>query len=110
MPSCMRLESDHPSRLLLFHWLQVVVVASRRGCALKGGEAEPQGGDRKDERQRMVDEQLRGRGIRSPRVLDAMLDVPRHLFVPLAQRSAAYVDSPLPIGERQTISQPYIVA
>ncbi len=58
----------------------------------------------------MVDEQLRGRGIRSPRVLDAMLDVPRHLFVPLAQRSAAYVDSPLPIGERQTISQPYIVA
>ena len=58
----------------------------------------------------MVDEQLRARDIRSSRVLDAMLNVPRHLFVPAAQRAGAYVDSPLPIGHGQTISQPYIVA
>jgi protein-L-isoaspartate(D-aspartate) O-methyltransferase len=58
----------------------------------------------------MVDEQLRARGIRSARVLDAMLKVPRHLFVPDAQRAGAYGDFPLPIGYGQTISQPYIVA
>ena len=58
----------------------------------------------------MVDEQLRARDIRSPRVLDAMLSAPRHLFVPEAERAAAYGDYPLPIGYDQTISQPYIVA
>jgi protein-L-isoaspartate(D-aspartate) O-methyltransferase len=62
------------------------------------------------ERRRMVDEQLRARDIRNSRVLDAMLRVPRHLFVPESQRAAAYTDSPLPIGDGQTISQPYIVA
>jgi protein-L-isoaspartate(D-aspartate) O-methyltransferase len=61
-------------------------------------------------RQLMVDSQLRGRGISDPRVLDAMLRVPRHQFVPEAYRSEAYEDHPLPIGEDQTISQPYIVA
>jgi protein-L-isoaspartate(D-aspartate) O-methyltransferase len=58
----------------------------------------------------MVEEQLRGRGIRDPRVLAAMEKVPRHLFVPEPQRSEAYEDHPLPIGHGQTISQPYIVA
>ena len=58
----------------------------------------------------MVDEQLRARGIRDPRVLDAMARVPRHLFVPEGERDAAYGDHPLPIGHGQTISQPYIVA
>jgi protein-L-isoaspartate(D-aspartate) O-methyltransferase len=58
----------------------------------------------------MVDEQLRARGIRDPRVLEAMSRVPRHLFVPEAQRDEAYNDHPLPIGHGQTISQPYIVA
>ena len=62
------------------------------------------------ERRRMVDEQLRARDIHSARVLDAMLRVPRHLFVPEPQRAQAYSDSPLPIGHGQTISQPYIVA
>ena len=62
------------------------------------------------ERRLMVDEQLKARDIRDPRVLDAMLKVPRHLFVPEPQRTDAYVDSPLPIGHAQTISQPYIVA
>jgi protein-L-isoaspartate(D-aspartate) O-methyltransferase len=62
------------------------------------------------ERQRMVALQLKTRDIRDARVLQAMLDVPRHLFVPLAQRALAYADTPLPIGHDQTISQPYIVA
>ncbi|MGA8763367.1 MAG: protein-L-isoaspartate(D-aspartate) O-methyltransferase [Candidatus Sulfotelmatobacter sp.] len=59
---------------------------------------------------RMVDNQLRARGIRDQRVLDAMLRVPRHEFVPETCRGEAYDDHPLPIGESQTISQPYIVA
>jgi len=62
------------------------------------------------ERNEMVDRQLIPRGIRSPAVLDAMRNVPRHLFVPVNMQRGAYDDSPLPIGLGQTISQPYIVA
>ena len=62
------------------------------------------------ERERMVSQQLIRRGIEDPRVLDAMRVVPRHEFVPASLRSHAYSDEPLPIGEGQTISQPYIVA
>ena len=58
----------------------------------------------------MVDSQLRARGIADERVLDAMLRVPRHEFAPERYRDQAYEDHPLPIGEGQTISQPYIVA
>lgn len=61
-------------------------------------------------RERMVREQMEARGIRDPRVLEAMRKVPRHKFVPPALQSRAYMDGPLPIGEGQTISQPYIVA
>ena len=66
--------------------------------------------DYDDERARMVREQLRGRDITDPRVLDAMGRIPRHLFVPEGSRHAAYADGPLSIGHGQTISQPYIVA
>lgn len=62
------------------------------------------------ERQRMVDEQIARRGIRDQRVLAAMRKIERHRFVSEAQRSGAYEDHPLPVGEGQTISQPYIVA
>jgi protein-L-isoaspartate(D-aspartate) O-methyltransferase len=62
------------------------------------------------DRERMTAEQIEGRGISDPRVLDAMRRVPRHLFVPPSQWAHAYEDRPLPIGERQTISQPYMVA
>jgi protein-L-isoaspartate(D-aspartate) O-methyltransferase len=62
------------------------------------------------ERERMVEEQLGRRGITDARILDAMRQVPRHLFVEEALRERAYGDHPLPIGEQQTISQPYIVA
>ncbi|MGH9813680.1 MAG: protein-L-isoaspartate(D-aspartate) O-methyltransferase, partial [Candidatus Acidiferrales bacterium] len=58
----------------------------------------------------MVEWQVRQRGIRDPRVLDAMREVPRHEFVPPQLLSQAYDDCPLPIGEGQTISQPYMVA
>jgi len=58
----------------------------------------------------MVADQVAARGVMDPRVLDAMRAVPRHEFVPLTLRDDAYVDSPLPIGHGQTISQPYIVA
>jgi len=61
-------------------------------------------------RNRMVDRQLRARGIISERVIQAMRKVPRHYFVDEALRHKAYSDSPLPIGEGQTISQPYTVA
>ncbi len=61
-------------------------------------------------RQRMVDAQLRQRGLKDERVLDAMARVPRHEFAPEAHRGEAYEDHPLSIGEGQTISQPYIVA
>lgn len=62
------------------------------------------------QREEMVRRQLAERGIQDPRVLDAMRKVPRHEFVPEAFRPDAYGDHPLPIGEGQTISQPYIVA
>jgi protein-L-isoaspartate(D-aspartate) O-methyltransferase len=58
----------------------------------------------------MVAEQIAARGVRDPRVLDAMRGVPRHEFVPASSRPDAYADTPLPIGFGQTISQPYIVA
>jgi protein-L-isoaspartate(D-aspartate) O-methyltransferase len=64
----------------------------------------------KKQRQKMVSSQLESRGIRDERVLNAMAKIPRHLFVDEWLRDRAYSDNPLPIGDRQTISQPYIVA
>lgn len=58
----------------------------------------------------MVDRQIAGRGVRDPRVLEAMRTVPREAFVSEHLAESAYDDSPLPIGEEQTISQPYVVA
>ncbi|MBS3813150.1 protein-L-isoaspartate(D-aspartate) O-methyltransferase [Candidatus Bipolaricaulota bacterium] len=62
------------------------------------------------EKSRMIKEQLRGRGIKDERIIQAFRDTPRHLFVPQGYRNRAYADRPLPIGDGQTISQPYIVA
>ncbi len=64
----------------------------------------------REKRQVMVRDQVAARGITSPRVLEAMEKVLRHRFVPRQLRKNAYADRPLPIGEGQTISQPYIVA
>ena len=61
-------------------------------------------------RLKMVEEQIVSRGIKDPRLIAAMKKVPRHLFVEEALQNQAYTDHPLPIGEKQTISQPYMVA
>jgi protein-L-isoaspartate(D-aspartate) O-methyltransferase len=66
--------------------------------------------DLEDARERMVLEQLERRGIKDPRVLAAMRAVPRHRFLPAELHDHAYDDGPLPIGDSQTISQPYMVA
>ena len=66
--------------------------------------------DAADLRRRMVRDQIDGRGIRDERVLRALEEIPRHRFVPEASLVEAHEDGPLPIGHRQTISQPYMVA
>jgi len=77
---------------------------------LRRGKARSSSTDYDKEREHMVESQLVRRGIKDRRVLDAMRQVPRHLFVPKDTRGLAYCDGPLPIGQGQTISQPYIVA
>jgi protein-L-isoaspartate(D-aspartate) O-methyltransferase len=67
-------------------------------------------GERSRDRERMVRDDIAGRDVRDESVLAAMRKVPRHAFVPEASRDLAYADRPLPIGNAQTISQPYIVA
>jgi protein-L-isoaspartate(D-aspartate) O-methyltransferase len=70
----------------------------------------PRTTERQDDREAMVRSQIKSRGIDDPAVLAAMRAVPRHWFVPDDVKSYAYYDRPLPIGQDQTISQPYIVA
>ncbi len=77
---------------------------------LRRGKARSSSTDYDKEREHMVESQLVLRGIKDRRVLDAMRQVPRHLFIPKDMRDLAYCDGPLPIGQGQTISQPYIVA
>src|SRR5512139_62433 len=71
-------------------------------------ESNPKG-DFKAMREKMVETQIKARGVKDPRVLAALLKVERHRFVPEKYLDSAYSDQPLPIGEGQTISQPYIV-
>ena len=73
------------------------------------GESERDDGRYGRERDRMVEEQLAARGVTDPHVLSVLRRVPRHRFVQEALRDQAYGDHPLPIGEEQTISQPFIV-
>jgi len=73
------------------------------GCSRASDVYEPK-------RLEMVERQIAARGVKDPRVLEAMRTIPRHLFVPEAEMPHAYEDRPLPIGSGQTISQPYIVA
>ena len=76
------------------------------GC----GQQAPTAADLAAQRQRMVEQQLKPRGIKDERVLAAMAKVPREEFIPVDVRADAYEDGPLPIGYDQTISQPYVVA
>ncbi|MGH0029130.1 MAG: protein-L-isoaspartate(D-aspartate) O-methyltransferase [Myxococcota bacterium] len=88
----------------------LLAVASLVGCSVSAQDGSPSGGDASDAaRQRMVTQQIAGRGVRDERVLDAMRRVPRHELVPENVRDDAYADRALPIGMGQTISQPYVV-
>ena len=80
------------------------LLAVGAGCAMASDDSSAMA------RRRMVEEQIRWRGITDARLLAVLAEVPRHLFVPESERPAAYGDYPLPIGAGQTISQPYIVA
>ena len=96
-------------------WLSAVVVVLigglMGGCSPQGGHStERSDPDWEARRAQMVKTQIEARGVRDPMVLESMRAVPRHLFVPDDYRQGAYHDSPLPIGDGQTISQPYIVA
>jgi protein-L-isoaspartate(D-aspartate) O-methyltransferase len=84
----------------------LIAAITATGC----GQQVPSAADFGSQRQRMVEQQLKPRGIKDERVLAAMAKVPREEFVPADERSDAYEDGPLPIGYDQTISQPYIVA
>lgn len=96
---------------LLLAVVATCAAALMWGCNSHGGQAaEPEEPDLKMHRERMVSQQIEARGVKDPLVLDSMRVVPRHLFVSENYREAAYQDSPLPIGDSQTISQPYIVA
>jgi len=91
-------------RIVAQYLLFAAIAAT--GC----GQQTPTAVDFAAQRQRMVEQQLKLRGIKDERVLAAMAKVPREEFVPVESRSDAYEDGPLPIGYNQTISQPYIVA
>ncbi|HEX5758512.1 MAG TPA: protein-L-isoaspartate(D-aspartate) O-methyltransferase [Thermoanaerobaculia bacterium] len=81
-----------------------LLLAGAAGCAMASDDPTATA------RRRMVKEQIRWRGIEERRLLAALEEVPRHLFVPETERRLAYADHPLPIGAGQTISQPYVVA
>jgi protein-L-isoaspartate(D-aspartate) O-methyltransferase len=102
-------DHDRPKALLIAT-AAVFLGAAVMGCNSRGGQSDSLAADWSDLRGRMVVQQIETRGVKDPAVLEAMRTVPRHLFVPEDYREAAYQDSPLPIGESQTISQPYIVA
>ena len=91
-------------RIVAQYLLFAAIAAT--GC----GQQAPTAADFATQRQRMVEQQLKPRGIKDERVLATMAKVPREEFVPVDQRGDAYEDGPLPIGYDQTISQPYIVA
>ena len=84
--------------------------AREEGQGPRVDHSHPAFAERGDERLRMVTRQIQWRDVKDPNVLKAMRTVPRHAFVPRSQRRSAYADHPLPIGQGQTISQPYIVA
>jgi protein-L-isoaspartate(D-aspartate) O-methyltransferase len=98
----------HRSRDCRLWWCATVLSAL--ACTSDGAALQRDSRDWDAQRRRMIEDQIRGRGIRDERVLEAMRAVPRHQFVPDAERARAYADSPAPIGYGQTISQPYIVA
>jgi protein-L-isoaspartate(D-aspartate) O-methyltransferase len=109
---------DRPSRSGAWAWTLALLLCAAAAAGFSGKQClyDSEGAASADEdhwkklREKMVSQQIEARGVEDERVLEAMRSVPRHLFVPEARREEAYEDYPLPIGEGQTISQPYIVA
>ncbi|MCJ7497208.1 MAG: protein-L-isoaspartate(D-aspartate) O-methyltransferase [candidate division Zixibacteria bacterium] len=97
-------------QLQIFTFLFLTCIKTEeKGSSMENkSELDPEGMIEK--REWMVKSQIESRGVKDTLVLKAMREVPRHLFVPKTFREEAYADEPLPIGENQTISQPYIVA
>ncbi|WP_028864036.1 protein-L-isoaspartate(D-aspartate) O-methyltransferase [Psychromonas aquimarina] len=91
---------------LVFVFITLIISGLQPLAALPAGDSEKYARSREN----MVQNQLSKRGIADKKVLTVMKEIPRHLFVPGGLSFRAYADSPLPIGEGQTISQPYIVA
>jgi protein-L-isoaspartate(D-aspartate) O-methyltransferase len=94
-------------------WITIAFLILPTACVQCGNgtrvsESNPEG-DFKVMREKMVETQIKARGVKDRRVLSALLKVERHRFVPKEYLNSAYADQPLPIGEGQTISQPYIV-
>jgi protein-L-isoaspartate(D-aspartate) O-methyltransferase len=107
-----------PSRLASFLLIVFLLSCSFPFPSVEGSESgnarspadSAESPETREARARMVQEQIIARGIRDPRLLEALRTIPRHRFVPPEMQPAAYQDTPLPIGLGQTISQPYVVA
>jgi protein-L-isoaspartate(D-aspartate) O-methyltransferase len=99
---------------MIFLLLPLALACAPQGSSEARGAGADSAAKREDSlavvRGTMVETQIRARGVRDPRVLRAMRSVPRHEFVPASVRPYAYADEPQPIGQQQTISQPFIVA
>lgn len=100
------------SKIIAYHFTLIILLALLWGCgeANEKGRQNPSESGFQAERKQMVEEQIEKRGITDSLIIKAFLKVPRHRFVPEQYRNMAYTDGALPIGEGQTISQPYIVA
>lgn len=98
------------SSLLMRRWAERSIVLLAVLLPACPEAKPPQTGDLAAQREAMVEEQIKARGISDPATLEAMRTVPRHEFLPARLRKEAHMDYPVPIGHGQTISQPYIVA
>lgn len=108
----MKREKMKNFRIILFKLGTVIFCLCLWACGDANGTVKQNDPESEFEaaRERMVEKQIKKRGIRDADILESFLKVPRHRFVPEAYLKMAYDDGPLPIGEGQTISQPYIVA
>ena len=90
--------------------LALVIIAAHAAMPASGQNLAPSATDYAAQRKAMVAKEIEAAGVKNPRVLDAMRQTPRHEFMPAAYRPYAYIDAALPIGDRQTISPPFVVA
>ena len=106
----MRNEFKSLYSILIAVLLSLTCLETETACGIKEDLSSYNEAVYERERTKMVEWQIKARGVKDPRVLKAMQSVPRHLFIPEGLRQHSYEDTPVPIGSGQTISQPYIVA